>query len=89
MQRTINKLSGHTMESTNGDIGKAEEFYFEDTTWPIPYLILKRGNWFHNRKVLISPQAIEKRNADPGNAMGIFQDYCEHFNRRNKRLYFI
>ena len=66
MQRTIKSLIGYGMEATDGDIGKVEEFYFEDTTWVIRYLILKTGNWFLYREVLIAPQAIVKRYKAPG-----------------------
>jgi sporulation protein YlmC with PRC-barrel domain len=66
MQRNIKSLIGYSMEATDGDIGKVEEFYFEDTTWVIHYLIVKTGNWFLYRKVLIGPQAIVRRNAAPG-----------------------
>jgi hypothetical protein len=61
MQRNIKSLIGYGMEATDGDIGKVKYFYFDDTTWLIRYLILKTGNWFLYRKVLISPQAIVKR----------------------------
>ncbi|MEO8820650.1 MAG: PRC-barrel domain-containing protein [Ginsengibacter sp.] len=61
MQRNIKSVIGYGMEATDGDIGKVEDFYFEDTTWIIRYLILKTGNWFLYRKMLISPQAIVKR----------------------------
>ncbi|MEO8963037.1 MAG: hypothetical protein ABI325_14215 [Ginsengibacter sp.] len=57
---------GYSMEATDGGIGKIEEFYFEDTTWVIRYLILKTGNWFLYRKILISPEAIIKRDIAPG-----------------------
>jgi sporulation protein YlmC with PRC-barrel domain len=66
MQRNIKSLIGYGMEATDGDIGKVEEFYFEDTTWLIRYLVVKTGNWFLYRKVLIAPQSIVKRNAEPG-----------------------
>ena len=54
MQRNIKSLIGYRMEATDGDIRKAEEFYFEDTTWVISYLIVKTGNWFLYCKVLIA-----------------------------------
>src|SRR5665213_874312 len=66
MQRNIRSLIGYSMEATDGDIGKVEEFYFEDTTWVIHYLIVKTGNWFLYRKVLIAPQTIVKREATSG-----------------------
>ena len=66
MQRDIISLTGYNMEATDGHIGKVEEFYFEDNTWLIRYLILKTGNWFVYRRVLIAPQAIVERGARPG-----------------------
>ena len=66
MQRNIKSLIGYSMEATDGEIGKVEEFYFEDTTWLIRYLIVKTGNWVIYRKVLIAPQAIVVRDAAPG-----------------------
>ena len=66
MQHNIKSLIGYSMEATDGDIGKVEDFYFEDTTWVICYLILKTGNWFLYRKMLISPQSIVKGDASAG-----------------------
>lgn len=66
MQHNIKSLIGYSIEATDGDIGKIEDFYFEDTTWVIRYLIVKTGNWFLYRKVLIAPQAIVKRWTEPG-----------------------
>jgi sporulation protein YlmC with PRC-barrel domain len=66
MQRNIKSLIGFSLEAPDGDIGKVEDFYFEDTTWVIRYLIVKTGNWFLYRKVLIPPQAIVKTGAAPG-----------------------
>jgi len=66
MQININNLIGYNLEATDGNIGKVEEFYFEDTTWVIRYIIIKTGNWLSYRMVLIAPQAIVKRNAMPG-----------------------
>ncbi|MEP7251747.1 MAG: PRC-barrel domain-containing protein [Ginsengibacter sp.] len=58
MQRNINNLSGFTIGATDGEIGKVEEFYFDDTTWTIRYMIVKTGGWLTGREVLISPVAI-------------------------------
>jgi uncharacterized protein YrrD len=60
MQRSINHLIGSGMEATDGAIGKVEDFYFEDDTWAIRYLVVKTGNWLSGRKVLISPAALTK-----------------------------
>ncbi len=55
MQRSINSLAGFTIGATDGDIGKVEEFYFDDTTWTVRYMIVKTGGWLTGREVLISP----------------------------------
>ena len=58
MKRSINSLIGFTMGATDGEIGKVKEFYFDDETWTIRYLIVETGSWLFGREVLISPQAL-------------------------------
>jgi uncharacterized protein YrrD len=60
MQRNVNSLIGYSLQATDGEIGKLVEFYFDDETWTIRYLIVKTGNWLSGRKVLISPGALIK-----------------------------
>ena len=49
---------GFTMGASDGEIGKVKDFYFDDITWTIRYLVVETGNWLSNRKVLISPEAL-------------------------------
>lgn len=58
MKRTIKNMIGFTMGATDGEIGKVTDFYFDDKTWTIRYLVVETGNWLLNRKVLISPEAL-------------------------------
>lgn len=60
MQRNVKSLIGFTIGATDGEIGKVDEFYFDDETWTIRYLIVKTGNWLFGRKVLISPAALKE-----------------------------
>lgn len=60
MKRSIKSLIGYTMKETDGEIGKVDEFYFDDQSWTIRYLIVKTGNWLSGRSVLISPEALQK-----------------------------
>ncbi|MEJ7736388.1 MAG: PRC-barrel domain-containing protein [Chitinophagaceae bacterium] len=57
MKRTIKNLMGFAMGATDGEIGKVKDFYFDDVTWTIRYLVVETGNWLSNRKVLISSEA--------------------------------
>ena len=58
MKRTIKNLKGFKMGATDGEIGKVTDFYFDDVTWTIRYLVVETGNWLLNRKVLISPESL-------------------------------
>ena len=57
-------LSGYTLRSLNGDIGKVEEFYFDDHHWTVRYLVANTGNWIMGRQVLISPYALTTVNQE-------------------------
>ena len=58
MKRSVNSLIGYAIGATNGELGKVKEFFFDDKTWTIRYLIVETGNWLNGRKVLISPEAV-------------------------------
>jgi uncharacterized protein YrrD len=62
MKRNVKGLVGFRMGATDGEFGKVEEFYFDDETWTIRYLIVKTGSWLFGRKVLISPSALKEPN---------------------------
>jgi uncharacterized protein YrrD len=51
-------LKGYSLDSLDGEIGKVEEFYFDDRHWTIRYLVANTGNWLTGRQVLISPYAL-------------------------------
>lgn len=51
------QLYGHTLTATDGDIGHVKDFYFDDKTWVIRYLIADTGSWMTGRLVLLSPHA--------------------------------
>jgi len=60
MLHNIKSLIGFTLAATDGEIGKVDEFYFDDEHWTIRYLIVKTGGWLMERKVLISPGALQE-----------------------------
>jgi hypothetical protein len=53
-------IKGYKLNSRDGEIGKVKEFYFDDRHWAIRYLIIDTRNWWPGKKVLISPQWIER-----------------------------
>lgn len=58
MLRSLNDLEQYEMGATDGDIGRVVDFYFDDHSWVIRYLVVETGSWLSSRKVLISPMAV-------------------------------
>jgi hypothetical protein len=58
MQHSVKDLKGYAIGARDGDIGKVDDFYFDDEFWTIRYLVAETGNWLMNQKVLISPFAL-------------------------------
>ena len=51
-------LKGLVIRGTDGELGTVEDFYFDDETWVIRYIIVDTGGWLGGREVLISPLAV-------------------------------
>lgn len=57
-------IKNYKLKCLDGEIGKVKDFYFDDETWTIKYLVINTGNWLIGRKVLISPQSIKSMSKD-------------------------
>jgi len=66
MQKSTKELKGYAIDATDGDIGKVDDFYFDDKSWTIRYLVVDTGNWLLGRKVLLSPIAVGKADFSSG-----------------------
>ncbi|MBL7857441.1 MAG: PRC-barrel domain-containing protein [Cyclobacteriaceae bacterium] len=58
MRHSIKSLIGFTLGATDGELGKVKDFYVDDETWTVRYLIVDTGNWLSGRVVLISPESV-------------------------------
>ena len=58
MLRSTTDLEDYAIGATDGKIGHIKDFYFDDKSWVIRYLVVDTGEWLMSRKVLISPIAI-------------------------------
>ena len=58
MLNSAKKLNKYKLNSSDGEIGKVKDFYFDDQHWMIRYLIADTGGWLSSRKVLLSPHSI-------------------------------
>ena len=57
MFKNIKQLYGKKLGASDGDIGHVKDFYFDDKTWLIRYLVADTGSWLSGRQVLLSPHA--------------------------------
>jgi len=55
MLRSVKALHGYAVRATDGDVGDLEDFYFDDRSWTVRYLVVETGNWLKGRRVLVSP----------------------------------
>jgi len=58
MLRSMHELENYAIGATDGDVGHVKDFYFDDDTWVIRYLVVATGSWLMNRDVLISPISV-------------------------------
>ena len=57
MLQSIKLRYGNRLGASDGDIGHVKDFYFDDLTWAVRYVVADTGNWLPGRQVLISPHA--------------------------------
>ena len=60
MLRNIKSLVGREIHATDGELGRVAEFFFDDETWAIRYMVAETGGWLSGRKVLIATTALKK-----------------------------
>lgn len=65
----VKTLKGYKLDGIDGEIGKVEEFYFDDQHWTIRYLVANTGDWLTGRLVLISPYALVAVNNERQNVV--------------------
>ncbi len=58
MLQSVNDLKGFDIIATDGEIGSIEEFYFEDSSLVVRYLVANTGSWLTGKQNLILPHAI-------------------------------
>ena len=64
MLHNIKELYGNKLAASDGDIGHVEDFYFDDKTWAVRYLVANTGTWLSGRQVLLSPHAFNRWDRD-------------------------
>jgi hypothetical protein len=60
VQKILSDLTGHALAATDGDLGKVDDFLFDDNYWTVRHLIADTSRWLPGRRVMISPMALGK-----------------------------
>lgn len=58
--RSSKDVKGHNIHASDGDIGHVDDFIIDDESWSIRYMVIDTKNWLPGKKVLISPQWIDR-----------------------------
>ena len=58
--RSANAVRGYHIHASDGPVGHVDDFVIDDETWAVRYLIVDTRDWLPGKKVLISPQWIER-----------------------------
>ena len=62
MFQSIKQLYGAKLGASDGEIGQVKDFYFDDQSWAVRYLVADTGTWLPGRQVLISPHSLDHFN---------------------------
>jgi len=57
MLQSVKELYGKKLEAVDGEIGHVKDFYFDDQSWVVRYVVADTGSWLTGRQTLLSPHA--------------------------------
>lgn len=58
MLRSMVSLIDYNIRAVDGDIGTVDDFYFDDQSWVLRYLVVDTGGFLSSRRVLVSTAAL-------------------------------
>ena len=64
MLRNASELTGYSLLASDGEIGRCQDFLFDDRDHAIRYMVAKTAKWLPGRKVVISPVFLDQPNDD-------------------------
>jgi len=61
MLQNLQQFYGKKLGAVDGHIGHVKDFYFDDQSWAIRYLVADTGPWLSGRQVLLPPHVFDAR----------------------------
>src|SRR5690242_13234114 len=65
MLRKTKDLKDAKIAALDGEIGHLKDFYFDEHTWTVRYLVANTGTWLPGRQVLLSPFGVTGIQCEP------------------------
>lgn len=60
MIRSIKELRHYDIAARDGSLGEVHDVFFDGHRWQVRYFVVDTGNWLPGRRVLVSPEAVER-----------------------------
>lgn len=57
--RSFNEVTGYHIAANDGDVGHIDDLLVDGESWTVRFLIVRTGNWFSDKHVLIAPDSVE------------------------------
>lgn len=77
--RSSGTVTGYYIQARDGDIGHVEDFLVDDQDWAIRYMVVDTRNWLPGKKVLVSPDWIERISwGDSAVYVSVLREQIEH-----------
>jgi len=58
MLRSLKEITKYKIVAKDDDVGSVRDFFFDDGSWAVRYLVADTGKWLPGRRVLLAPVAI-------------------------------
>ncbi len=58
--RSSQRVLDFTLITVDGEVGQIKDFFFDDETWALRYLIVQTGSWLLRRRVLMSADCVRR-----------------------------
>ncbi len=60
--RSVREVHGYHVQGSDDGVGHVHDFIVDDETWAVRYLVIDTSNWWHGKKVLMSPAWVDAIN---------------------------
>lgn len=61
------RVIGYAIQATDGEIGAIDDFFVDDSTWAIRWVVVDTGSWLPGRRVLLPPSQLHRPSAPDRN----------------------